>query len=99
MCPPKGLVVDHINGNTLDNRRSNLRVCTQSQNLMNSKKPSNNKSGFKGISWHKSSKSWQVYITANKKRIIGGYFKCRLLASLKREELTRKHHGRFANFG
>lgn len=99
MAPSVGMIVDHVNGNTLDNRRFNLRVCTQSQNIMNSKKRTDNTSGFKGVSWKKSKKLWQVYINVDKKRILGGYFKCRLLASLKREELTRKHHGRFANFG
>lgn len=90
------LVVDHINGNTLDNRRSNLRVCTQSQNLMNSKKSSNNKSGLKGVSWHKKNKQWQVFVGVNNKRIFGGYYKCRLLAGMKYDELAIKHHGRFA---
>ena len=99
MAPPAGMIVDHINGNTLDNRRSNLRVCTQSQNLMNSKKRIDNTSGFKGVSWKKSKKLWQVYINVDKKRILGGYFKCRLLAVMKREELTKKHHGEYFNLG
>lgn len=49
MNPPDGMVVDHKNLNQLDNRRENLRICTQAQNLANSPLTSRNKSGFKGV--------------------------------------------------
>lgn len=60
---PAGMVVDHINGNPLDNRRSNLRVCTQSTNLHNSRLAKNNKSGYQGVFWDKSSGKWVATLT------------------------------------
>ena len=54
--------IDHRNGNPADNRISNLREATDSQNLGNMKKPITNKSGYKGVSWHGIGKKWQVHI-------------------------------------
>jgi hypothetical protein len=49
---------DHINRNSLDNRRNNLRVCSQAENLRNRAAPRANTSGFKGVSWHKKAGKW-----------------------------------------
>lgn len=67
---PSNMLVDHKNGsNTVnDNRKSNLRIGTQCDNMKNRKINSNNKSGYKGVILHKKSGKWMGYITNNKKR-------------------------------
>ena len=68
MGTPKGMVTDHINGNTLDNRRKNLRVCTKSENNRNRAGDRNTSSKYKGVSFHKRSRLWHAYINLNGKR-------------------------------
>lgn len=84
---PKGMVVDHINGNTLDNRRSNLRVTTQQVNLHNRQRLNqNNVSGATGVSWVKSQRVWRAYIVVNYKQVHLGRFKTKEAAVLARAE-------------
>lgn len=73
--PPEGHQTDHKNGDTLDNRRSNLRPATYSQQHMNMGIPADNTSGCKGVSWSERDQRYVVYINANKRRTILGYFK------------------------
>lgn len=61
MDAPKGMDVDHANGNPLDNRKSNLRICTRSQNSQNKKLRRDSKSGFKGVV-KRGKNSWHAYI-------------------------------------
>lgn len=66
--PPKGKHVDHVNGDTLDNRRSNLRLATHAENMRNSKKLSkNNTSGYKGVAFDRSTGNWKAYISVDGK--------------------------------
>lgn len=70
-------VVDHINGNPLDNRCSNLRICNTSQNIANSKKRKDNTSGFKGVTWQGNrygKKNWSANIGYRGKRLYIGRF-------------------------
>lgn len=75
MNTPDGMDTDHINGDRLDNRRQNLRVCTRSENLRNGRKRENNTSQYKGVSFFKPIRKWRAYITLEKKTKSLGYFK------------------------
>jgi hypothetical protein len=67
-------VIDHIDGNPLNNRKENLRICTQGENTLNKSFISNNTSGFIGVSYHNQKCQYQAYIGVNKKRIyLGSY--------------------------
>lgn len=68
---PSNMLVDHKNGSDTvnDNRKYNLRIGTQSDNMKNRKNNSNNKSGHKGVILHNQSGKWMAYITNDKKRI------------------------------
>ena len=62
MAHPISMEVDHINGNPLDNRRSNLRVCTHRENGANRNRQQGGTSTYKGVSWHKETKRWRAQI-------------------------------------
>lgn len=98
MQPSAGMVVDHINHDTLDNTRKNLRVCTQSENLMNSRKQKNNTSGLKGVSWHKRDKKWRADISINGKRKHLGNFSTKEFAYESYIKACKKYHKEFANY-
>ncbi len=75
--------IDHINGIRTDNRISNLREATHSQNLCNCKHYSNNKSGMKGVSFHRGTGKWVAQITVNGTPKYLGLFEKKEDASLK----------------
>jgi hypothetical protein len=72
--PEKGYVIDHINGNGLDNRRENLRVITTGQNTTWRTIQKNNTSGYRGVSWHKAKQRWDAKIKVNGHAIHLGRF-------------------------
>lgn len=71
---PEGIQVDHINSNTLDNRSTNLRLCTNRQNAQNSVLRSSNKSGFKGVRKRLPNWGWQARIRISGEQICLGTF-------------------------
>ena len=76
MNTPDDMDTDHINGNGLDNRKCNLRVCTSSQNHMNQNLQKKDKtSKYKGVYWNKERDKWQAYITVGKVRSLGRFDK------------------------
>lgn len=95
---PKGMVVDHIDGDVLNNVRSNLRICTQSQNTKNQRKPKNNTSGFKGV-YRCSSKvrPWVAQIKVDRNRIYLGRSADILEAAKMYNDAAIKYFGEFAN--
>lgn len=96
MSAPGGSNVDHINGDTLDNRRSNLRVCSAAENQQNSGKYNNNKSGFKGVYWISRDKKWGASISKNGKRHYLGYFPDKKSAAIAYNNAAVEYHGSFA---
>lgn len=96
MDAPKGMSVDHIDGDGLNNQRSNLRICTQSENSRNRGATSINKSGFKGVSWKKTNKKWQVTIGFNAKRKYLGLFTTKEEAYKAYCDACLELHGQFA---
>lgn len=71
---PDDMEVDHINGNPLDCRKINLRVCSHEQNMWNLKGRSDSKSGYRGITWDKQTQKWRATLTYKKQFINIGRF-------------------------
>lgn len=82
---PAGLYVDHINRNKLDNRKSNLRIVTNSQNMLNTGMYLNNTSGYKGVTYSKRDKKWIAQAKLNYKNIVLGRFKDKESAIIARQ--------------
>jgi len=97
MNPEKGMVIDHLDGNSLNNQKNNLRICTQAENNRNRNFNINNTSGFKGVYWHKISSKWMAYIRINKKRLYLGIYTDPIDAARSYNEAALKYHGEFAN--
>lgn len=94
MCSPKGMDVDHKDRNTLNNRRSNLRICSRTQNNMNRPKQRNNRSGYKGVI-ENSCGNFYAKIAANKIVTYLGTFKTPEEASQAYIDAAKEIQGEF----
>ena len=88
---PKNKVIDHINGNKIDNRLCNLRIVSPQKNSLNQARHREGK--MRGVMWHSVHKKWLARITVNKKRIYLGYFKTEQEATKARLDAERKYYG------
>lgn len=95
--PPEGLHVDHINGDRLDNRRENLRLCTQAENNRNLKKTKRpTTSRYKGVSRSANGK-WEGHIRSPSGQKFLGYYACEVEAALAYDAAAKEYFGEFAN--
>lgn len=90
-----GEMIDHVNGNGLDNRKSNLRLCTSRENQFNSRSQINSKSKYKGVSWHKREGKWSADIRVDGTLKCLGYFNDEEMAARKYDEFAKTIHGEF----
>lgn len=95
MGEPDGLQVDHEDGNGLNNRRKNLRRATVSQNQQNSRVRLNNKTGFKGVTYHKQNDRYRATIKAHGKQVSLGCYSTPEEAHLAYQKASIKYYGRF----
>lgn len=101
MEAPDGTTVDHENGDTLDNRDSNLRFATHAQQQQNRHYRRESASGFKGVALVRRKgreDRWRAEISVNGKRIIGGLTNDKEVARAEYKRLAQFHFGEFANF-
>jgi hypothetical protein len=94
---PKGLFVDHIDGNSCNNKKTNLRLVTPSQNSWNqNKRRSTSSSKFKGVCLYKKLNRYRAYITKHGKRIDLGYYDSEIDAAMAYNKAAREMFGEYA---
>lgn len=95
LLAPAGVQVDHINGDGLDNRRSNLRLCSNAENSRNQLKRRGTSSQYKGVYWNKSRRTWTAQIKVNYQVHYLGCFAIEKEAHDAYCAASAKYHGDF----
>lgn len=90
--------IDHVDRNPLNNRKSNLRLCSSSQNNYNRPRYKTNKSGYSGVYWKKDRNKWTAYINVEGKRIHLGHFSCRKKAINARIQAEHLYYREFSPY-
>lgn len=93
--PREGFVADHIDGDTLNNRRSNLREASPEENAQNRGMLANNKTGVHGVSWNVAHRKYAVYLGYKGKNMYLGEYVCLEEATRVRAEAEEKYYGKF----
>lgn len=88
-----GVEVDHIDGNPLNNSRSNLRLCTHAENMRNRRMHRNNRTGLKGV--YPAEGRWRAQIRVDGRKVNLGYFDSPINAHLAYAAASEKYHGKF----
>lgn len=91
-----GMVIDHINGNSLDNRRANLRHCSIKENVRNQAPRVGFTSKYKGVAWRADRSKWTAYICPDRKKLNLGVFRSEHNAAYAYDKAALKHFGQYA---
>lgn len=91
---PKGMVIDHVNGNKTDNRLCNLRLASVQQNIQNAKLSSHNRSGYKGVSKRRG--KWRAVIKVDGRQRFIGHYDCPIKAARAYDTAAAEYYGEYA---
>lgn len=95
--PPKGMVVDHVDMDGLNNTRANIRVCTKGESQRNRRNAETSAIPYKGVSFVKHAKKYKANIKVDYKYIVIGHFSTAIDAAKAYDDMALKLHGEYAS--